>query len=444
MRCRYCNIALAPLRSLADGEFCCDDHRVAFHQPSGTAEPGEAPPEAPQEAESIAEPVANAVPVTPLGLLIPEPAPEHIPEPEVSAAIQMLRLRFAPPPPITAPSEAPTDEPAIAPPAAELAFANALDLPAVPEPALEQAIELPADYEEAPGDPTYEEAEDPAEQPEPAHSWRGATISWQWIRTAWKTAPRDLKLVTVALPILAAIAVTGSFPKVPIKTVAPTQVAQVQKVVNEQWKNLNQTISNRAAIAYADDFRSGLDAWQSRSNLTTSWSYDAAGFVRPGPLALFKPTLDMADYRFEFLGEIDQKAIGWVFRAEDLKNYYAMKLVVVKPGPLPLVDMVRYAVIDGKEGPQIRKPLPMTVRTDMLYRLMVDVRGADFTVMAQGQVVDFWTDHRLQHGGVGFFSGRGERARLRWVEVSHQYDALGRVCAYLAPYGLEGRNGSFN
>jgi hypothetical protein len=306
----------------------------------------------------------------------------------------------------------------------------------------------PAAYEDTPPEQAYEEAletEDPTDTAEqPAPSWRDATISWKWVCTAWKTAPRDLKLVTVALPILAAIAVTGSVPKVPIKTVAPAQVAQVQKVVNEQWKNLNQTISNRAAISYADDFRSGLDAWQSRSNLTTSWSYDAAGFVRPGPLALFKPTLELADYRFEFLGEIDQKAIGWVFRAEDLKNYYAMKLVVVRPGPLPLVDMVRYAVINGKEGPQIRKPLPMTVRTDMLYRLMIDVRGADFTVMAQGQVVDFWTDHRLQHGGVGFFSGRGERARLRWVEVSHQYDALGRVCAYLAPYGLEGRNGSFN
>jgi len=428
MRCRYCNIALAPLRSLADGEFCCDDHREAFEQQqSTTPAPPDAPPEAPQASETA-------------------------PEPEVSAAIQMLRVRFAPPPPsIPEPIEQ-IEEPAAASP----------EFPAVPEPVLAETLEVepdpapepaPVAYEDAApaeqtaGEQTYDEPldiEEPAAPEQPTPSWRNGTISWRWIRTAWNTAPRDLKLVTVALPILAAIAVTGSFPKVPIKTVAPTQVAQVQKVVDQQWKNINQTISNRAAVAYADDFRSGLDAWQGRSNLTTSWSYDAAGFVRPGPLALFKPTLDLADYRFEFLGEIDQKAIGWVFRAEDLKNYYAMKLVVVKPGPLPLVDMVRYAVIDGKEGPQVRKPLPITVRADMLYRLMVDVRGADFTVMAQGQVVDFWTDHRLQHGGVGFFSGRGERARLRWVEVSHQYDALGRVCAYLAPYGLEGRNGSFN
>ena len=80
----------------------------------------------------------------------------------------------------------------------------------------------------------------------------------------------------------------------------------------------------------------------------------------------------------------------------------------------------------------------------MLYRIQVDARGGDFTIMAQGQVVDFWSDNRLQHGGVGFFCNRGERARLRWVEVSHQYDALGRLCAYLAPYGIEGRNGNMN
>ena len=282
----------------------------------------------------------------------------------------------------------------------------------------------------------------------PAHPARETAASWRWLTAAWKSAPRDLKLVSLLLPVLLVVAITGSIPKVPIKDLAPPNLdrvqSQVEKVVGDQWKNVNQTISDRAAIAYADDFRSGLDAWESRSNLTRSWSYDAAGFVRPGPLAVFKPTVDLTDYRFEFLAEIDQKAMGWAFRAQDLNNYYAMKFVVVKPGPLPLVHIVRYAVINGKEGPHVDKPLPMTVRSDMLYRIQVNARGGDFTIMAQGQVVDFWSDNRLQHGGVGFFCNRGERARLRWVEVSHQYDALGRLCAYLAPYGIEGRNGSIN
>ncbi len=401
MRCRYCNIALAPLRILADGEFCCDEHRVAFQQQQAAA------------PETISEPAAPVAP----------------PEPEVSPALRMLRLKF--------PLEPPNASP--------------IALEAEPVMPASDVLELPTleNFEAANEPYEFESSEVPdldSESSENTRPYPSLAIanSWKWIRAAWHGAPRDLKLVTIVLPVLAALAVNGSFPKVPIKKIAPDQMAQVEKVVNEHWKNLNQTISNRAAISYADDFRSGLDAWESRSNLTTSWSYDVAGFVRPGPLAVFKPTLDLVDYRFEFLGEIDQRAMGWVVRAEDLNNYYAMKFVVQKPGPLPLVDMVHYAVINGKEGAHVHKPLPMTVRPDMLYRVIVDVRGSDFTVMAQGQVVDFWTDHRLKHGGIGFFANHGERARLRWVEISHQYDALGRMCAYLAPYGIGGGNETFN
>src|SRR5258708_18310415 len=32
MKCRYCSVVLAPLRSLTDGEFCCDGHREAFRE----------------------------------------------------------------------------------------------------------------------------------------------------------------------------------------------------------------------------------------------------------------------------------------------------------------------------------------------------------------------------------------------------------------------------
>ena len=212
----------------------------------------------------------------------------------------------------------------------------------------------------------------------------------------------------------------------------------------DRWNTLNKNILDRAAIAYTDDFRSGLDGWESRSNLTTRWSYDASGFVQPGPLAVFRPTVELTDYRFEFLGEIDQKGMGCAFRASNLDNYYAVKFLVVRPGPLPEVHVVRYAVIGGKEGPRVEKPLPFTARADMLYRIRVDVSGSDFAIRAQDQIVDFWSDDRIPRGGVGLFCGRGEKARVRWLEVSHQYDTLGRLCAYLAPYGFEGRNGNLN
>jgi hypothetical protein len=398
MRCRYCNTALPPSRTFVDGEFCCDDHRQAFETESLSATP---------LAQQVTQPVTHTV----------------------SGALQMLRRKFAPRPQLATEPE---------PSSPELEFAPEGEAESVRN-AESYTAESYAEVDEESALEFNNDAGGPA-----PHRARKIAGSWLWLVAAWKAAPRDLKLVSSILPALLVAAIGGAIPKAPIGRLAPQNLDQVQKVVDDRWKNLNQTISNRAAVEYADDFRSGLDAWESSSNLTKSWSYDAAGFVRPGPLAIFKPTVDLSDYRFEFLGEIDQKAIGWAFRAEDLKNYYAMKFVVVKPGPLPLVHMVRYAVINGKQGPSVDKPLPMTVRSDMLYRIQVNVQGDDFTILAQGQVVDFWSDHRLPHGGVGFFCNRGERARLRWVEVSHQYDALGRLCAYLAPYGIEGRNGDIN
>jgi len=452
MKCRYCNIALAPSRSFVDGEFCCDDHRQRFAL------------EEPFESEG--------------------PSATQVSEP-VSAALAMLRRKFAPSPALAndladvacdrvdvdddsvdvdndsvdVDDSVADNEPEFLD--AELEFEQTAEIPEEeaaeldnmpPELELENELETEPvlEAEEEYAEVQYEsvdEETDPLPHPDP-HPPHETAASWHWLNAAWKRAPRDLKLVSVLLPVLLVIAVTGSLSKVPVPQLAPQNLGQVQgqvqKAMEDHWKNLNQTISDRAAVAFTDDFRAGLDAWESRSNLTRSWSYDAAGFVRPGPLAVFKPTVDLSDYRFEFLGEIDQKAMGWAFRAEDLNNYYAMKFVVVKPGPLPLVRIVRYAVINGKEEAHVDKPLPITVRADMLYRIQVDARGGDFTIMAQGQVVDFWSDNRLQHGGIGFFSNRGERARLRWVEVSHQYDALGRLCAYLAPYGIEGRNGSIN
>jgi hypothetical protein len=440
MKCRYCNVALAPLRSLTDGEFCCDEHRQAFEGRGAHRDHG---------SPTIPEPLGDQTSYN----------TEHTASNDLRAMAQNLNAfdfqssNRAPQPSPSAPdSEVGFSAPAELNPAVE---ASPLGLE--PEPGHipawsigpEANIETEATISTAEALPDEtrrdNENEELSGRPEgaPSHPSHEVLSSWRWLNAAWYKAPRDLKILLVVLPVLVALAVGPSVPKVKVKVSSET-ANNVQQIVVTQWKDLQQTISNRAAIAFSDDFRSGLDAWQSRSNLTRSWSYDASGFVRPGPLAIFKPTTELSDYRFEFLEEIDQKAMGCAFRAADLDNYYAVKLVVVRPGPLPLVHLVRYAVIHGKETSHVEKPLPFTTRADTIYRMLVDVRGSDFTIMVQGQVVDFWSDNRLSQGGIGFFCNRGERARLRWVEVSHQYDALGRLCAYLAPYGIDGKNGNLN
>jgi hypothetical protein len=101
-------------------------------------------------------------------------------------------------------------------------------------------------------------------------------------------------------------------------------------------------------------------------------------------------------------------------------------------------------VIGGKPGARKQIPLPFSVRTDTIYRVRVEVKGSNFTTLIQGTVVDSWSDDRLKSGGVGFFSDKGEQASVRWVEVTHQLDMLGRLCAYLAPPRIAMQNGSWN
>ena len=267
----------------------------------------------------------------------------------------------------------------------------------------------------------------------------GRTAPWMAVSRFWATAPADLKWLSAALPavlLVALVSAVGWLPSKPAQAGSQAQASRpnhLQDVVRRTSASVRRNIVSRAAVNLQDDFRSGLAQWEGRGNWGKGWEYDPAGFVLTGPLALFRPSLELGDYRFEFLGQIDKKSLNWVFRAADHNNYYAMKIVLLRSAPSPKAVIQRYAVIDGIQDRVVQMAFPMTGRNDTFLRVRVDVRGQDFTTSVQDQVVDFWSDDRLDRGGVGFFSEKGERARLRWVEVSHQYDALGRLCALLAP-----------
>ncbi len=258
----------------------------------------------------------------------------------------------------------------------------------------------------------------------------------------WNRAPRDLKMLALAIPVLLALALHPALPKVRVSASSSGIGRNVQSAVNTQWTNIKQTVFDRAAVALDEDFRSGLDDWASRGDSTTDWSFDETGFVRPGPLALYRPSMGLNDYQLQFLGMIDRKALSWVVRAADFDNYYVIKLEVLKPGPLPTLGLTRYAVVNGKADSRADVAVPLDARNDTLYRVLFDVHGDDFSLSIQGQVIDAWSEPRLAHGGVGFFTADGEQSRLRWVQVTHQYDMLGRLCAYLAPYNIPPETGS--
>jgi hypothetical protein len=208
-------------------------------------------------------------------------------------------------------------------------------------------------------------------------------------------------------------------------------------VLAGHWESLQESVSHRAAVSLADDFRAGLGRWEGDGEWADSWSYDAAGFVRPGNLAIYKPSIPLVDYDFSFAGQVEADGLSWVARASNTNNYYAIRLAITEPGPLPRATIVRYPVVDGRRGPTTRTEVPFTLRNQQMHDIRTDVHDDDFTVYVNGQLVDYWSEPRLPVGGVGFFRSGRERSRLRWLNVTHQYDLLGRLCALVAPYNFD-------
>lgn len=208
-----------------------------------------------------------------------------------------------------------------------------------------------------------------------------------------------------------------------------------------RWVRLMDKIQRRAAVAYVDDFRSGLSNWAGPRDWARTWSYDHLGFIRPGTLAVYEPSMVLEDYRMEFLALPEKQSVTWAYRVMDWKNYYASRLVVMEDDGVAQFAIEHWAVIDGRVSKFERKSLPASLRPESFCRLRLEVRGDSFAVWLQGNLIDHWTDSRLTAGGVGFLSAKGASAKIRWMEVSHQYDVLGRLCASLVPAGTRIRNG---
>lgn len=148
------------------------------------------------------------------------------------------------------------------------------------------------------------------------------------------------------------------------------------------------------------------------SGWITDWGAEP-GVRKVHEISVLRPSLTLSDYRIEFEAQIDTKALGWVYRAVDGKNYYVNRLEIVKPGLNPTVALVRFAVINGEEQPRSQFPLSMPLHLDTLYKIRFDAVGDRFTTYVQNQKVDEWTDGRLKVGGVGLYSERGERMSLK-------------------------------
>src|SRR5262249_54674710 len=118
------------------------------------------------------------------------------------------------------------------------------------------------------------------------------------------------------------------------------------------------------------------------SGWITDWGAEP-GVRRAREISVLRPSMNLTDYRVTFQAQIESKALGWVYRAKDGKNYYVNRIEVVKPGLDPTVALVRFAVINGEEQPRAQFPLSISVHVDTLYRIRFDAVGEKFTTYVQ-------------------------------------------------------------
>jgi hypothetical protein len=231
------------------------------------------------------------------------------------------------------------------------------------------------------------------------------------------------KQIAVITALLAVAAIAGAVVLTPSRRNKP-----------EPWGKLKAELASRAQVDLFEDFSTGLDSWQSGDNLAGTWSYDKNGFVNPGALSLYTPSMRLTNYDLDALVQIESKGVGFVFRAADPRTYQAVRILVEGRGPMPTLVVERYGVVAGHASSPVRVRYPERFQVDTLYRVHLQVRDDAFSLYVQGELMDYWSDNRLRTGGVGLFCGPGEHARVAWIRVSNNTDSMGRMCSLLASF----------
>jgi hypothetical protein len=239
------------------------------------------------------------------------------------------------------------------------------------------------------------------------------------LQRAWRATPLYARSIMLVVPLMVPTLFYAS-----LQTAAPP---------SGTFASIREAIRARATILIEDEFRTGFGAWSGAPGWDLTWTRDQAGAAMPGALAILERSRPLGDYRVEFAAQMEKRGLAFALRAADTQNYHAVQFLIVKPGPLPVVHIVRYPVVNGRAGSRTELPMPLALRPDTLYQVTAHVRGDQFIVSVNGQVVDTWTDPLRPTGGIGFFSEKGMAFRLRWVRVVDKDDFLGWLCSQFSP-----------
>jgi len=255
------------------------------------------------------------------------------------------------------------------------------------------------------------------------------TARWNYQEQKAKLRPGQATTVFALLAIVFLLLAVSDLPVGNSSYVSPMPTVGKENTKKGVGDSLAKIISSGASSTQRDDFRAGLANWEGLRG--SEWPVEG-GYARPTSLRIWKKSTSLSNYEFEFMGQIDRKSMDWAFRATDARNYYATKLTIARPGPLPNAGLVRFVVLDGRERERVELPLPLTLERGVDYRVRVSVQDNRFLTSVNGQLVSSWSDTRIARGGVGFFSEDGESSMLKWVTLSERDSMLGRFVSYFS------------
>jgi hypothetical protein len=204
--------------------------------------------------------------------------------------------------------------------------------------------------------------------------------------------------------------------------------------------SIGEILRQSAPVTLHHDFRSGMADWTTAALKTAShiddphdWKIPSAPtLVAPGSLRIWNRSVALQNYQMEFQGQIEKRSLSWAFRATNPANYYAAKIVITKPGPLPNAGLIHYAMLNGHEFDRVQLPLPLTLTRGENYRVRVSVQDDHFVTYLNGQAISSWTDPRLKRGGIGFFAEGDDEQRVSWVNLSERDSFMGRMLAHFS------------
>lgn len=259
--------------------------------------------------------------------------------------------------------------------------------------------------------------------------------------TAGQTAS-IFAFLTVGGLLVAALMMPGPGPGVAFPPVSLDSGAKRGWIQNT-GDRISDAIRSRAPITLRHDFTSGWSGWTTVSlhkiddprKVDDSRKVDdpRGWFSAAAPsLRIWNRSTSLQNYQMEFSGQLEKKSLSWAFRASDQSNYYATKILITKPGPLPNAGLVRYVVMNGREWDRVQLPLPLTLERGGNYRVRVSVQDDHFITYLNGQVISSWSDKRLHRGGVGFFSDNEDPQQVAWVSLSERDSLLGRMLAHFS------------